>query len=208
MRLGLPMPSAYRTGSIRRNGTRQSFPLRRTWCPSTPTLARTVAAIRGKARKCLVLDLDNTLWGGVIGDDGLEGIKLGQGSAEGEAFLAIQRMALEYRARGIVLAVCSKNDDAVARQPFRAHPDMLLKEEHIAVFQANWHDKASNLRSIAEQLNIGTDSLVLLDDNPFEREQVRLELPLVGVPELPSEPALYPRALAWAGYFEAVTISV
>jgi FkbH-like protein len=170
-------------------------------------VARTVAAVRGKARKCLVLDLDNTLWGGVIGDDGLEGIRLGQGSAEGEAFLAIQRMALDYRARGIVLAVCSKNDDAVARQPFRAHPDMLLKENHIAVFQANWNDKASNLRAIAEQLNIGIDSLVLLDDNIFEREQVRRELPLVGVPELPSEPALYPRVLTWGGYFEAVKIS-
>jgi HAD superfamily phosphatase (TIGR01681 family) len=153
-------------------------------------VCRTIAAICGKARKCLVLDLDNTLWGGVIGDDGLEGIRLGQGSAEGEAFLTVQRAALEYRTRGIVLAVSSKNDDAVARQPFREHPDMLLKEEHIAVFRANWNDKASNLRGIAAELNIGIDSLVFLDDNPFEREQVRRELPLVGVPELPPDPAL------------------
>jgi FkbH-like protein len=170
-------------------------------------ISRTVAAIRGKSRKCLVLDLDNTLWGGVIGDDGPEGIRLGQGSAEGEAYLAIQRAALEYRSRGIVLAVSSKNDEAVARGPFRTHPEMLLKEEHVAVFQANWTDKASNLRAIAEQLNIGIDSLVFLDDNPFEREQVRRELPLVAVPELPAEPALYPATLAWAGYFEAVAIS-
>jgi FkbH-like protein len=170
-------------------------------------IARTVAAIRGKARKCLVLDLDNTLWGGVIGDDGLEGIKLGQGSAEGEAYLAIQRAALEYRARGIVLAVSSKNDETVARQVFRTHPEMLLRDDHIAVFQVNWQDKASNLRAIAERLNIGIDTLVFLDDNPFEREQVRRELPLVAVPELPAEPALYPTALAWAGYFEAVSIS-
>jgi len=170
-------------------------------------ICRTIAAIRGKSRKCLVLDLDNTIWGGVVGDDGLEGIRLGQGSAEGEAFLAIQHMALEYRSRGIVLAVCSKNDDTIARQPFRAHPDMLLKEEHIAAFQANWNDKASNLRAISEQLNIGIESLVFLDDNPFEREQVRRELPLVAVPELPLEPALYPRVLTWAGYFEAVAIS-
>src|SRR6185312_11511925 len=133
-------------------------------------------------------------------------IRLGQGSAEGEAFLAIQRAALEYRGRGIVLAVSSKNDDAVAREPFRNHPEMLLRENDIAVFQANWQDKASNLRAIAEQLNIGIDSLVLLDDNPFEREQVRRELPLVAVPELSTEPALYPAALAWAGYFEAVAI--
>lgn len=170
-------------------------------------IARTVAAIRGKTRKCLVLDLDNTLWGGVIGDDGLEGIKLGQGSSEGEAYLAIQRAALELRSRGIVLAVSSKNDEAVARDAFRTHPEMLLREEHIAVFQVNWQDKASNLRAVAKTLDIGLDSLVFVDDNPFEREQVRRELPLVAVPELPPEPANYPTVMAWAGYFEAVTIS-
>ncbi|HEV2363414.1 MAG TPA: HAD-IIIC family phosphatase [Caulobacteraceae bacterium] len=170
-------------------------------------IARAIASARGRAKKCLVLDLDNTLWGGVIGDDGLAGIDLGQGSASGEAFLAVQRLALELRGRGVVLAVCSKNDDAVARSPFREHPDMLLKEEHIAVFQANWTDKASNLRAIAKALNIGVDALVLLDDNPAERLQVRSELPLVGVPELPEDPALYPRILAAAGYFEAVGVS-
>jgi FkbH-like protein len=170
-------------------------------------IARTVAALRGRTRKCLVLDLDNTLWGGVIGDDGLEGIALGQGSAEGEAYLSVQRAALEYRSRGVVLAVSSKNDEAVAQKPFREHPDMLLKEGHITVFRANWQDKASNIRLIAEQLNIGIDSLVFLDDNPFERELVRRELPLVAVPELPEDPALYARTLAWAGYFDAVSIS-
>jgi FkbH-like protein len=170
-------------------------------------VARTLAAIRGKSRKCLVLDLDNTLWGGVIGDDGVGGIILGQGSAVGEAHVAIQRMALELRARGIVLAVCSKNEDDAARIPFREHPDMLLREDDIAVFQANWTDKAANLRRIAETLNIGIDALVFLDDNPAERLQVRRELPLVGVPELPDDAALYPRALAAAGYFEAVAFS-
>ena len=170
-------------------------------------IARTVAALRGRMRKCLVLDLDNTLWGGVIGDDGLEGIVLGQGSAEGEAYLSVQRAALEYRSRGVVLAVSSKNDEAVAQKPFREHPDMLLKEDHITVFQANWQDKASNIRLIAERLNIGIDSLVFLDDNSFERELVRRELPLVAVPELPDDPALYARTLAWAGYFDAVAIS-
>lgn len=167
-------------------------------------VARTVAALRGRARKCLVLDLDNTLWGGVIGDDGVTGIQLGQGSAAGEAFLAIQQTALELRRRGVVLAVCSKNEEAAALLPFREHPEMLLKEDHIAVFQANWTDKAANLRAIAETLNIGIDALVFLDDNPAEREQVRRELPLVAVPELPEEPALYPRMLMAAGYFEAV----
>jgi FkbH-like protein len=170
-------------------------------------VARTVAAIRGRSRKCLVLDLDNTLWGGVIGDDGLTGIKLGQGSAVGEAHVALQRVARELRARGIVLAVCSKNEDDVARLPFREHPDMVLREDDIAVFHANWTDKAANLRAIAETLNIGVDALVFLDDNPAERMQVRRELPLVGVPELPDDAALYPRALAAAGYFEAVAFS-
>lgn len=170
-------------------------------------VARALAATRGLSRKCLVLDLDNTLWGGVIGDDGLSGILLGQGSASGEAFLAVQKMALELRARGVVLAVCSKNEEDNARLPFREHPDMLLREDHIAVFQANWTDKASNLKAIAAALNIGVDALVFLDDNPAERMQVRRELPLVGVPELPDDPALYPRALAAAGYFEAVGFS-
>jgi FkbH-like protein len=170
-------------------------------------VARAIGALKGKAKKALVLDLDNTLWGGVIGDDGVEGIALGQGSATGEAFLAIQNLALDLRARGVVLAVCSKNEEAAARSPFREHPDMLLKEEHIAVFQANWTDKAANLRAIAETLNIGVDALVFLDDNPFEREQVRAELPMVGVPEVGSDPALYPRILAAAGYFEAVAFT-
>jgi FkbH-like protein len=170
-------------------------------------VARTLAAVLGKAKKCLVLDLDNTLWGGVIGDDGLAGIKLGQGSAIGEAFVAVQGMALTLRARGVVLAVCSKNEEDAARQPFREHPDMVLREDHIAVFQANWTDKAANLRAIAETLNIGVDALVLLDDNPAERMQVRDALPLVGVPELPDDPALYPQALAAAGYFDTVTFS-
>lgn len=170
-------------------------------------VARTIAAARGKARKCLVLDLDNTLWGGVIGDDGVAGIALGQGSTSGEAFLAVQRMALELRRRGVVLAVCSKNEDETARIPFREHPDMLLREDHIAVFQANWTDKAANLRAIAETLNIGVDALVFLDDNPAEREQVRQRLPQVAVPELPDDPTLYPRLLAAGGYFEAVAFS-
>ncbi|MBC7519632.1 MAG: HAD-IIIC family phosphatase [Sandarakinorhabdus sp.] len=170
-------------------------------------IARTLAAVRGTTRKCLVLDLDNTLWGGVIGDDGVDGIVIGQGSGHGEAFLAIQRMALALRQRGIILAVCSKNDEDVARAPFRDHPDMVLKEDHIAAFVANWGDKATNLRAIAAALNIGLDALVFLDDNPVERAQVRLELPMVAVPEIGDDPALYPRALAAAGYFEAIAFA-
>jgi FkbH-like protein len=170
-------------------------------------VVRVVAAIYGKSRKCLVLDLDNTLWGGVIGDDGLTGIKLGQGSPTGEAFLAVQQMAKQLRSRGVILAVCSKNEEDVARSAFQRHPDMLLAESDIAVFQANWTDKASNLRAIATTLNIGVDALVFLDDNPAERLQVRRELPMVAVPELPEDPALYPQILAAAGYFETVSFS-
>lgn len=170
-------------------------------------IARVVGALKGKAKKVLVLDLDNTLWGGVIGDDGLDGIVLGQGSATGEAFVAIQNYALDLRRRGIVLAVCSKNEEETARLPFKNHPEMALKEGHIAVFQANWNDKASNLRAIAEKLNLGVDSLVFLDDNPAEREQVRRELPVVAAPELPEDPAYFPRHLAAAGYFETVAFS-
>ena len=168
---------------------------------------RLLGAIRGKARKCLVLDLDNTLWGGVIGDDGLGGIQIGEGHPRGECFLAVQRAAAELRQRGVMLAVCSKNDDAVARGPFREHPDMLLRESDIAVFQANWIDKPSNLEAIAKTLNIGLDALVLLDDNPAERAQVRAALPMVAVPELPDDPSGFAWHLMAAGYFEAVAFS-
>ncbi|HUJ46323.1 MAG TPA: HAD-IIIC family phosphatase, partial [Rhizomicrobium sp.] len=170
-------------------------------------LGRLLGAIRGKARKCLVLDLDNTLWGGVIGDDGMEGIVVGQGSAMGEAFLSVQQAALDLRGRGVFLAVCSKNDDDIARGPFRGHADMLIRERHISVFQANWIDKASNLESIARALNIGLDALVLLDDNPAERAQIRAALPMVAVPELPADPAWFAWTLNAAGYFEAVSYS-
>jgi FkbH-like protein len=170
-------------------------------------LGKLLGAIRGKARKCLVLDLDNTIWGGVIGDDGLENIHIGQGSPRGEAFLSIQQAAVELHNRGIMLAVCSKNDDAVARGPFRNHPDMILRENHIAVFQANWIDKASNLEAIAKKLNIGLDALVLLDDNPAERAQIRSALPIIAVPELPNDPCWFAWYLNAAGYFEAVSFS-
>ena len=170
-------------------------------------VARTVAAIRGKSRKVLILDLDNTVWGGVIGDDGLDGIKVAQGDAQGEAHLAVQQLALDLRQRGIVLAVSSKNTDDLAREPFEKHPEMLLKLDHIAIFQANWNDKATNIQSIAEELSLGLDAMVFLDDNPVERGLVRKLLPQVAVPELPEEPAYYARTLAAAGYFEAVAFA-
>jgi len=170
-------------------------------------VARVVAALRGKSGKVLVLDLDNTVWGGIIGDDGLDGIKIAQGDATGEAHLAVQRMALDLRRRGIVLAVSSKNTDEIARAPFEQHPEMLLKLDHIAVFQANWNDKATNIQAIAEELSLGLDSIVFLDDNPAERGLMRKLLPQVAVPELPEDPSGYARTLAAGGYFEAVAMA-
>jgi FkbH-like protein len=171
-------------------------------------LVRILAAQRGLSKKCLVLDLDNTLWGGVVGDDGIDGIVLGEGSAAGEAYLALQRYAKQLNERGVILAVCSKNDPATAQAVFRDHPEMILRRPDIAAFVANWEDKAGNLRTIAAQLNIGLDSLVFVDDNPVERARIREDLPMVAVPELPEDPAHYVRCLADAGYFEAVSFTV
>jgi FkbH-like protein len=170
-------------------------------------VARMIAARQGRAFKCLVLDLDDTLWGGVVGDDGVEGLVLGQGSALGEAYVAFQRYVRELSRRGVILAVCSKNDAANALEAFERHPEMVLRPADIACFRANWSDKPANLRAIAAALNIGLDAIVFADDNPFERALVRRELPMVAVPELSDEPASYPRSLADAGYFEALGIT-
>ena len=161
-------------------------------------VGRMVAAVRGGTAKCLVLDLDNTLWGGVIGDDGLSGIVLGQGSAAGEAFVAFQHYVRQLAERGVILAVCSKNDPAVAEDAF-THADMVLRRDDISVFVANWEDKPSNIHRIAEALNIGIDSLVFFDDNPAEREIVRQTLPEVRVLEVPADSTEYIRCLAESG---------
>lgn len=171
------------------------------------TLGRILAAKVGKSRRALVLDLDNTLWGGVIGDDGLDGIVIGQGSAVGEAHLAVQRIARAYAERGIVLCVASKNTHDIAIEVLRRHPDMVLREEDIAAYQINWGDKASNIRALAETLNLGLESFVFLDDNPVERKQVRDALPEVAVPELPLDPADWPLVLRGAGYFEQISFT-
>ena len=170
-------------------------------------VARLVAARQGRSSKALVLDLDNTLWGGVIGDDGMDSIVLGQGSALGEAYAAFQGYAASLARRGVILAVCSKNDEANALEPFDKHPEMVLRRGDIACFAANWNDKATNLREIAGCLNIGLDSLVFADDNPAERAIVRRELPMVAVPELPEDPALYASCLAAGGWFEAARLT-
>lgn len=170
-------------------------------------IGRILAAKVGKSRRVFVLDLDNTLWGGVIGDDGLSGIVLGQGSAAGEAHVAIQRIAKAYANRGVILCVASKNTHDIAMEVFRRHPDMVLREDAIAATQINWNDKASNIRALAATLNLGLESFVFLDDNPVERKQVRDALPEVAVPELPADPADWPVVLQGAGYFEQISFT-
>ena len=150
---------------------------------------RLIAAARGKVYKCLVLDLDNTIWDGVVGDDGYDGINLDPNDAVGEAFRSFQAYLLELRKRGVILAVNSKNDENAAKEPFEKNPDMILKADDIACFVANWDDKVQNIRRIASMLNIGVDSMVFVDDNPAEREIVRKYIPEVLVIDLPEDPS-------------------
>lgn len=166
----------------------------------------TVLALAGKVKKCVVVDLDNTLWGGVIGDDGIDGIQLGE-LGDGPAFAALQTWLLELKRRGILLAVCSKNNEDTAKEPFEKHPETVLRLEDFAAFVANWENKAQNIRQIQQTLNIGMDSFVFLDDNPFERNLVREMLPEVTVPELPEDPALVPAFVKGLHLFEAVSFS-
>ena len=165
-----------------------------------------IAAMNGKFKKCLILDLDNTMWGGIIGDDGLENIQVGS-LGIGKAFTEFQYWIKKLKNRGIILAVCSKNTESVAREPFEKHPDMVLKLEDFAVFVANWENKADNIRHIQSILNIGFDSMVFLDDNPFERNIVRENIPGITVPELPEDPADYLEYLYPLNLFETITFS-
>jgi FkbH-like protein len=169
-------------------------------------VAKVIAAIEGKIKKCLILDLDNTLWGGIIGDDGLEKIQIGQ-LGIGKAFTEFQLWIKKLKDRGIILAVCSKNTEHVAKEPFEKHPDMVLKLDDIAVFVANWNNKADNIRHIQQVLNIGFDAMVFLDDNPAERAIVKENLPQVTVPELPEDPAEYLEFLYQQNLFESVAFS-
>jgi FkbH-like protein len=165
-----------------------------------------VKALNGAFKKCLVLDLDNTLWGGVIGDDGLSNIELGE-LGRGHVFSDFQHWLKQLKERGVLLAVCSKNDETIAKEPFEAHPDMVIRLEDISLFVANWEDKAKNIRYIQSQLNIGMDSLVFVDDNPFERNLVRSQIPDIEVPELPEDPSQYLAYLQEKNYFEAASFS-
>ena len=160
----------------------------------------------GLIRKCLVLDCDNTLWGGIIGEDGLDGITLGP-DWPGREFVEFHLAILELYEQGVILAINSKNNEAEVLRVLREHPHSVLREEHFAAICANWEPKPENMKAIARQLNIGLDSLVFADDNPVERELIRQTLPEVAVIELPHNPALYARALRQTGYFAAASLT-
>lgn len=166
-----------------------------------------VCAIQGRLKKCLILDLDNTLWGGVIGDDGLEGIQLGHSLGIGKAYTEFQMWVKKLKQRGIIICIASKNNEDTAKEPFEKHPDMVLKLDDIAVFQANWETKVDNIRTIQRILNIGFDSMVFLDDNPFERNMVRENIQDITVPELPENPEYYLEYLYGENLFETASYS-
>ncbi len=175
-----------------------------------PVLAKNITDIilsyTGRFKKCLILDLDNTTWGGIIGDDGMEGIQIGD-LGIGKAFTKFQQWALQLKQRGIILAVCSKNTEEIAKEPFEKHPDMQLRLEDIALFVANWNNKVDNIRYIQSVLNIGFDSMVFLDDNPFEREMVKQGIPGITVPELPEDPAEYLSYIYTLNLFETASFT-
>jgi FkbH-like protein len=162
--------------------------------------------LSGKIAKCVAVDLDNTMWGGVIGEDGLHGIQLGA-EYPGAGFQSVQRVLLDLARRGIVLAVCSKNNPADAMEALSSHPGMLLKPRDFAAMRINWNDKAQNLREIAAELNIGLDTVAFVDDSPVERQHVRDHAPEVIVLDLPSDPMAYARAIRDCPWFERLSVS-
>lgn len=166
-----------------------------------------IAAWQGKVRKCIVVDLDNTLWGGVVAEEGWDGIRIDVNDAVGESYLAFQKYLKALKRRGVLLAVCSKNDQEIAEQPFRNNKKMELSLSDFASFQANWEDKASNIKKIAQEINIGLDSIVFFDDNPAEREIVQMTLPEVKVIDVPQDPAYYVNALDRACAFEWLQVT-
>ena len=167
---------------------------------------RFIVPLSGRTAKVLVVDLDNTLWGGIIGEDGMAGVKVGP-EYPGAAYQALQRALLDLSRKGILLAVCSKNNLDDAMEALEKHPGMLVRAKHFAALRINWTDKSQNLREIAEELNVGVDALAFLDDNPFEREQVRAALPDVTVIDLPKNPMEYASTVRNCAAFERLTLS-
>lgn len=163
--------------------------------------------LHGRSKKVLILDLDNTLWGGILGDEGWEQLRLGGHDAKGEAFVDFQRHLQRLSRRGVLLALASKNEEATALHALRQHPEMILRPEDFAAWKINWNDKAANIAELMSELNLGLDSAVFLDDSAFERARVREALPAVLVPELPPDPLLYPAFLAGLKCFDSPVIS-
>ncbi len=198
-------------------GRRHFYDARRYWWTKQPfseegtmhlasALWHGVRALVMGPKKVLVLDLDNTLWGGVVGEEGPSGVALG-GNPDGEAFVAFQRYCKDLSDRGVILAVASKNNESDALGPFQQNPNMVLKRDDFAAFEATWDPKSTSLQRIAEQLRLGLDSFVFFDDNPAEREQVRMAVPQVEVVEVPADPAGFVSALEQGGWFESIVIT-
>lgn len=222
LELGLNAPSylhlcdleflAHRLGGLAARDARAWFETKQLGSPAlllelARETARLIASLKRAPKKVLVLDLDNTLWGGVVADDGLEGIELGDTSPRGEAFKAFQKYIVSLKQRGVLLAVCSKNDFAKAVEPFEKHPDMVLKLDDIVSFKANWEPKSENIRAMAPELNLGLDSFVFVDDNPAEIEIVRQFAPEVTTILLGPDPANYVGQLADCRLFEPRNIT-
>lgn len=174
--------------------------------PLANNIVKIISAILGLTKKCLILDLDNTCWGGIIGDDGLNGIRLGNETPSGEAYMAFQLYAKELKQRGIMLAVSSKNEHDIAKEGF-THSDSILTFEDFTSFKANWNPKHINIETIANEINIGLDSIVFIDDNAVERNIVESQLPVVAVPDIGNNVMNFIDYIEYNGYFETVNLS-
>jgi FkbH-like protein len=222
LELGLNAPSfvhicdaeflSARNGALQAWDERSWFESKQPYAPNfllvvAREVAHIIVSLRRSPRKVLVLDLDDTLWGGVIGDEGLEGIEIGETSPRGEAFKAFQTYLATLAERGILLAVCSKNDAHSAVEPFEKHPEMVLRMKDFAAFKANWLPKPENIRQIATELNLGLDSFVFVDDNPAELDIVKQFLPEVETVHLSSDPSEYVGILQDARFFESRNVT-
>ena len=174
--------------------------------PVAKEYARFLRALKGKTHKCLILDCDNTLWGGIVGEDGLEGIKLGP-EYPGSCYMAFQKEILNLHDRGIILALCSKNNEGDVFEALERHPCTVLKKEHFAAWRINWDDKVKNIRSIVEELNIGMDSVVFADDNAYEIGLVKHQVPELATIQLPAEPSQLRTELLAQGFFDSLSFS-
>ena len=170
-------------------------------------LSSVIGSIKGKSKRLVIVDLDNTLWGGVIGDVGVENLEIGNSSSIGEAYTNFQKYLLQLRERGVLLAISSKNNSKPTISAINKHPEMLIKEEHLSAYEINWKDKAQNIVNICNKVKLGQQSVVFVDDNPFERNLVRNFLPAVSIPELPKDPSYFTKYLSATSYFETTFFS-